>query len=706
MLRFLKDLFGHSGSPTRGASSPSPAVSAQTDQRVSDDRSIAIQGASGGTTYFETMGRMLEAMSNRDYATAAALARKNLDELPALVRSTKREYGSFDLQGIPGLEQGGTMLALAGDREAVTQMLRVVGSLPDLAPWKDEPERHLENLDLFAKISSAIASNPGCLQSTFKEIVGVDDGRRVSTLISWLEKAGRIRRVRKGSTYALFMADAAEAPAPQPAREVRSHRVDRAPLRLVEIDITRVPLVPLPRAPLRWEEAAQGRVARATEIPDDAFELREAPAWKISTIEKIPASERPDPAFRKFHSTNRGLLLLDDLGKATAFPNARASAVRYGPHGEIHATAPLLHDVYRVATNPLGNGLIALSRECVLHAYHADLRPFIETAMAGDLEVERLCKRLDLDRTRLKNCLRSVALSCDNSRYIISGVDEAWCMTADGRGIWGLKFPVKEEWHPVTAASSHFGTSEDISEALAVMNLRLPFSREEFKGRYRELARQWHPDLNPGDPTADERMKALTGAAELLTGFDLPALSAYMGIRYEKKLGQSQVQVGEHNLSVTVSMQVSELHAADWINAVAFAGRSNEAFLATASGKVVQVSANGDPLRVFQTGTAPHRIADTGNFLYFLTDTRLYVLRGETLHSVVDTTDGGDLFIAQTGIGLLEKNRFRWLNKDGSYVGSVLSKDPLRRAYWTPSGLILESRKKRVTIAGPSSWWD
>ena len=61
-------------------------------------------------------------------------------------------------------------------------------------------------------------------------------------------------------------------------------------------------------------------MARATEIPDEAFELREAPAWKITTVEKIPQAERPDPAFRKFHSINRGLLLLDDLGKAGRIP--------------------------------------------------------------------------------------------------------------------------------------------------------------------------------------------------------------------------------------------------------------------------------------------------------------------------------------------------------------------------------------------------
>lgn len=706
MLRFLKELFGLGESPGAGSPLRSPPSDTQIERRSRGDAPIAISGGSRGTTYFETMGRMLEAISSRDYASAAALARKNLDELPSLVRSTKREYGSFDLQGIPGLEQGGTMLALAGDREALAKMKRILETLPELAPWKSEPQRHLENLDLFAKITGAIESHPGCLQSSIKGLVRTDDGRRLATLISWLEKAGRIRRLRQGSSYALYMANAVEAPAPQRPREVRSHRVDRAPLRLLEIDTASIPLVPLPRAPLRWEAATQGRVAAAAEIPDDAFELREAPAWRITAIDKIPTAERPDPAFRRFHSSNRGLLLLDDLGKAAAFPNASASAVRYGPHGEIHASAPLLHDVYRVGTNPLGNGLIALSRGCVLHAYDHDLRPFIETAMAGDLEVERLCKRLDLNRARLKNCLRSVALSCDNSRYIVSGVDEAWCLTDEGRGLWGLKFPIKEEWRPVTGDSTDFGTSEEVSQALAVMGLGLPFSQGDLKSRYRELARRWHPDLNPGDPTSEERMKAITGAAELLTGLDSAALAVYTGIKYEKKLGQASFQMGERNVSVSFSMQVSELHAADWINAAAFAGGSNEAFLAIASGQIVQVSASGEPLRVFQTGTAPHRIADTGDFLYFLTDTRLYVLRGETLHAVVDTTDGGDLIIAQTGIGILEKNRFRWLNEDGSFVGSVLSRDPIRRVYWTPSGLVVESRQKRATIAGPVSWWD
>ena len=220
MLRFLRELFGRGSSQTRVSPSQPTAVDARADWQDSHEQSVFSSRAPGGTKYFETMGRMLEAISNRDYATAATLARENLDELPALVRSTKREYGSFDLQGIPGLEQGGTMLALAGDREALTKMMRVVGSLPELSPWKEEPERHLENLDLFAKISSGIAENPGRLQSSFKELVGVADGQQsCANLISWLEKAGRIRRVRQGSSVVeLYMAGAPEAPAPPPTQ--------------------------------------------------------------------------------------------------------------------------------------------------------------------------------------------------------------------------------------------------------------------------------------------------------------------------------------------------------------------------------------------------------------------------------------------------------------------------------------------------------
>src|SRR3954463_12996734 len=45
-------------------------------------------------------------------------------------------------------------------------------------------------------------------------------------------------------------------------------------------------------------------------------------------------------------------------------------------------------------------------------------------------------------------------------------------------------------------------------------------SQEDIKKAYRKLARQYHPDKNPGDKTAEERFKEVQGAYAILSDPD------------------------------------------------------------------------------------------------------------------------------------------------------------------------------------------
>ena len=50
-----------------------------------------------------------------------------------------------------------------------------------------------------------------------------------------------------------------------------------------------------------------------------------------------------------------------------------------------------------------------------------------------------------------------------------------------------------------------------------VLGLQKGASEDEIKKAYRKLAKKYHPDLNPGDKTAEEKMKEVNGAYEVLS---------------------------------------------------------------------------------------------------------------------------------------------------------------------------------------------
>lgn len=714
MLRFIRQILGLSKKqPSEPPSkefpeSISPVPSGALIQKASIDSSIVEVGGNKKSTdaYFRGLERLQEAVSKRDYINAARLARENLREIPTFIRSSKQSFGEFDISSVPALEIGGTMLALVGDDEGLAEMRRLVASNQDLEPWADKIQKHDKDRKLFVAILDTVQQNPGCLQSGMKSLIGVDDGRRLATLIGWLEKSGKIKREKRDKTYAIWLSESAQAPVPPPKRNVHSHRTDKNTLRLNEINITRIPYIPLPRAPLRWEEEQLRSVAAEIPKPINYFDIHDANGWEIESVDKIPQDEKPDTAFRKYQPFDLGLFMVDDLGNAEGFGQIPAAVLCYSRSGKLLTKKPLLHDIYRIDVNPMGQGLIAMSKDCVVHAYNDALKLILETTLRSTPELQKIQKRFDIRDDQMKNHVRCVALSSDNSRYLFTVVDEAWCVGIDGCALWGVKLPVKDGWTRISEPSKNFGMSGDIQQALLLMEMSYPFTPDDIKNRYRQLAKEWHPDLNQGSSTATEQMKALNSAVQLLTGISESSLPAFTGVQYAREMQSSNIEVGGVKLTMTASVVVSEIQAVDWIYAASFAGCSNTVFLAGYSGRVIAVNELGEPVRSYDIGSVPHRIVDTGNYLYILTDTRLYVLRDETLYTIIDTYDGGDLIVTQTGFGLLEKKRFRWFSEDGRYLGSILSKDPIRRVYAVPGGIMVETRTRRGFVRGVPEWWN
>lgn len=487
-----------------------------------------------------------------------------------------------------------------------------------------------------------------------------------------------------------------------------AHRRRRRRIKPKTLDLDGVPFVSLPRAPRQWDERDAEDARKEDEGAEEFFELFVDPSWDLSSPAKVRMDERPDPAFRLHFSARSGTFLIDDLGKTEAHSGAPSAVLSFGPSGTRIAGRGLAWDVYRRQVNPLGRGLIAVSSDQVLHCYDEELHTLVALPLTDTPELRAAKSRLGIGDHEMHRHIRAVALRPDGHAYLFSVVDEAFAVDIDARPIWGVRMPQQEGWERVGTMTSQAGTRADVHEALEILSLSYPFAVEDVKRQYRELAKRWHPDKNPGrERESAVQFRRVVDAAELLSGLDMSdfAAPAERAI-YRKVVGEPQ-EFEIEGTGITVSLEMSfggdERSVADWIYAASF-GASGGAFLAGYSGKVVEIDASGRPVRLFDTGSVPRRIADTGDYLYFLTDARLYVIRGTRLSNIVDVFRKGELVVGETGFGLLNRKAFRWYTEEGHFVGGIRTKHPLRRIYPTGKGWNVETRQHRAEVRGVPAW--
>jgi hypothetical protein len=695
MLRWLLGLF-------RGTT-PSEDTSGHRVPKH-DDRSVRSAASSTAfraraqthtRPYFEAVVELDEAVAARDFERARACIKAALPHIAGFVDEQLAEYGEFAV-AVPVFNVGGTVLALRDDSAGLEQMREVVASRQELSTWVDRVATHEESRRLFRAIEQVVKSKPGVLQNGLKKEVGEADGRRVSTLLAWLEKDGRIRRVKSDKTYALYLTGAPEAPPIPKPRGVSSHRVSASKTKSV-IDWRTIPHIALPPAPAAWTTSQLGIAEQAASL---TFELKDSSTWRVCAIEAIPPSDRPDPSFRKLYVTGTAVLAFDDLGRSDQ--NSRVGVQWYDQSGKVSRSRRLDFGTYRLGISAMSGAFLALSKDGILHAYDDAGAQILETNLRLAPEVLAIQKRLDLDDAGMHRYCRSVALSDDVQRYMFTVVDEAWCIGLGGAARWGVSVPLREGF--TLYGNDAFHPSSDIQSALDLLGLALPVTADEVKQRFRAFVKQWHPDVNRS-PQAQEKMRSANAAMTVLTGLDGEILAGYSGVRMAYTDATS-THPSLKEAGITVQLGMSEVSAADWIYASAFATSSDRAYIATYSGRLLELDGEGNPIRFYSIGAVPRRICDTGDYLYVLTDTRLYVLKEDGLVALVDVSDGGDVIVGQTGFGLLENKRFRWYTERGSPVATVLTKAPIRRVFQVATEVVVETRTHRLRIENAEPWWE
>lgn len=289
MMKFLKRLLGIAEAPATAAPTHSARASRPTATSAPvGDQDGGREGSTGEAVnrYFELSMAIEEGNRDRDYPRAIRAARATYQILPDVVRQWKREYGRFDINTSHAVHTAPKLMALIEDRDGIRELRAVLESVKDLHDWLPSAEEAETDVEVVPQIMALVQAEPGVLQSALKTRLpgetGADAGSGASNLAAWLEKAGRIQRVKKGSSYQLYPAgyqiptaaassssSSSSLPSARSSSSSSSSsssvlappwqpraRSRRAAAKARLLDFSGLPVVRLPKAPASWEERA------------------------------------------------------------------------------------------------------------------------------------------------------------------------------------------------------------------------------------------------------------------------------------------------------------------------------------------------------------------------------------------------------------------------------------------------------------------
>ena len=431
------------------------------------------------------------------------------------------------------------------------------------------------------------------------------------------------------------------------------------------------------------------------------FTVLDGARWTITGERRLRDHERPSQAFEVAAIDEWGTWMLDRRGSSADQSDVKSVLRRLDRLGQLVGEKYLYHNAYRASGGPTGANIAIMDTGGMLHIYDSALNLVMEWNLQEDPRVVDHFRTIDTNYWgEIKPQVRVVKIAPEGDRFLFTLADEAWCCTLAGGALWGVTMPLNEGWKRVTGNAESFGGDQEVEQALGLLRLHLPVTPKEIKRQYRALAMTHHPDRNPNNPGAGEKMKELNRAFQVLTGVDPNTLEFETSdITYFARTAADRVvDLGTFQMEFTIGGGRPQ----DWVYAASFAASDGCAYVATYSGKIVLLSREGQPLAVFDIGFFPQEITEIGRYTYFLTFTRLYVVEDRTkLAAIIDVFEQGRLLPYLSGFGLLTSRKLEWFTVSGVKAGELVTRDPIKMIHKTDGGAIVQTRQHQAEVGGP-----
>ncbi len=284
--------------------------------------------------------------------------------------------------------------------------------------------------------------------------------------------------------------------------------------------------------------------------------------------------------------------------------------------------------------------------------------------------------------------IRNLRISNDQTRILITAVDKAYIYDFNLKPIAKWRVPIKEGL--TKDENSGTPTSQQdilLSKYFKMLGVSETASEEEIRQSFRRLALQCHPDTNPDDPNANEKMIALKEAYEAVMHED--ARNAFRGEIEEehwvKILSRHTFQAGGLEFTFTASLSMDPN---DWIYGAGISQDGSTYYLGCYSGKTYAVGHDGVVKKVFimpKTGDGFHGEHNPISFIFDRTP-YLHILSYSYLYIVNDDEPINVIAVGDTNI--------KWWDK--GFL--LLSKDKQSLVVYDDSGLVISKLKFNSSI--------